>query len=326
MKKFLALVMAMMMILAMGTVAFADEVNAVTYTPTTKATFNTIDKTYTSENNVVVNETLTFTSTADGSNPDGGTAKLTVAELKVDSLKPGTLTVTIPSLSVAGIYKWTITETPGNTAGVTYSNDTVHVIVLVGYDNEKHALEILETEYYIKNENDTKTYELVNTFNSGSFSVEKEVTGNMANENDKFEITVTLTSTKPIGTTIDMAGNKVAPSAWTEVNGTWTYSSTMNYSKAGGAKTFSDIPVGVTVTVVENTNDDMMHGYKQVSITGNGELTITDATNAEIVVTNNKNATIETGISMDNAPYMMIMALVVLAGAAMLLKKRAYND
>lgn len=326
MKKFLALVMAMMMILAMGTVAFADKVS---YTATTATEFKEIIKTYTSENNVVVNETLTFASTAAKTNPDGGDANLSVADLIVSSLNPGTLTVTIPSLSKVGTYEWTIKENAGSTAGVTYSTDEVHVIVYVGYDNDTNSLKILNTTSYIKKENGTKAKTFENTFKSGEFTVEKKVIGDMASKNDEFEITVTLTSDKKVGTDVSLAGTTVTPSQWTESNGKWTATSKLDYSQAGGAKTFSNIPVGVTVTVSETESD--MNGYTLESIKMGTStftsLTVADDTDAQIVVTNKAgDVNIETGISMDNAPYMMIMALVVLAGAAMLLKKRAYND
>lgn len=343
MKKFLALVMAMLMILAMGTVAFADENEQPaawngTYTATDKTTFSEITKTYTSENNVVVNETLTFTPTAKKDNPDGGNANLTVANLVVTSLNPGTLTVTIPSLSKVGTYEWTIKENAGSTAGVTYSNAEVHVIALVEYDNVNHKLVLAKTTSYIKKIDGSKASEFNNTFKSGSFSVAKDVIGNMANENDVFTIKVTLTSTVPIGTNLTVCGETVVPSAWTEnkEQKTWTYTKTLEISDKDGAQSFSDIPTGVTVTVEETNAGD----YDRVGIysgkytvadttvagTEFKKLTVEDTTSDEITAVNSKTSTIETGIFMDNAPYMMIMALVVLAGAAMLLKKRAYND
>lgn len=333
MKKILALILALTLVLSMGAVAFADEEPwDGTYTATDKTTFNEIVKTYTSENNVIVNETLSFTSTAQTTNPDGGLANLTVADLEVSSLNPGTLAVTIPSLSVAGVYEWTIKETAGNTAGVTYSTAEVHVIVLVEYDNDNYALKIASTTSYIKKENGEKAKTFENTFKSGSFTVAKNVEGNMANENDEFEIAVTLTSSKPIGTNVELAGTTVTPSQWTknDDNSTWTYTSTLNYSEKDGAKTFSNIPVGVTVTVSENQAVEKMGGYTYDS-TKVGEddftsLTVADNTDADIVVTNTKAQEIDTGISTDSLPYIMLLGVVALIGVVMFIKRRAYND
>ena len=332
MKKIISLILALMLVLCMGVAAFAEEGTTWdgTYAPTDERTFNEIVKTYESENSVVVNETLSFTSAAATTNPDGGTANLTVADLVVSSTTPGTLAVTIPSLSKAGIYEWTITETAGNTAGVTYSQDEVHVIVYVVYDNENHALKIADVNSYIKKAEDgTKAKTFTNTFKSGSFTVAKDVTGNMANVNDEFEITVTLTSTNPIGTNISVAGTTVTPADWS-TSAPYTYTFTTNYSKIGGAKTFSDIPVDVSVSVSENSSDDNMKGYTYVSTkvgtTDFTGMTIADDTASDIVVTNDKGTEIDMGISTDSLPYVMLLGIVTMIGAAMLIKRRATNN
>lgn len=360
MKKFLSFALALVMILSLGVVAFADEsANAggvqdsskVTYTATAETIFSEIEKTYNSENSVAVNETLSFTSTASTSNPDGGTANLTVADLTVSSLTTHKLKVTIPSLSEAGEYEWTIKETAGNTAGVTYSTAEVHVIVLVEYDNENHKLVIgnkpdgsYDITSYIKKENGSKAKTFENTFKSGSFTVAKDVIGNMANENDEFEISVTLTSTKPIGTKVNLAGTTVTPSQWTEVMNSegrvtsWTYTSTLTYSDIAGAKTFADIPTGVTVTVSENK--DKMNGYTQngiysgdytvdgTTVTGTGfkRFAVADDNNAKITVVNQKTSTIETGVSMDSIPYVVLLTVACLGLVVLFTKKRAARD
>ncbi len=334
MKKFLSMMLALVLVLSMSTIAFAAEGEPTwngKYTATAETTFNEILKTYTSENNVVVNETLSFTSTAETTNPDGGTANLTVADLKVSSLNPGTLAVTIPSLSMAGIYEWTIKETPGNTAGVTYSNAEVHVIVLVEYDNTKHALKIADTNSYIRREDGKKAETFDNTFKSGSFTVAKDVDGNMANENDAFEITVTLTSTKPIGTNVTLAGETVTPDQWTNNEDSYTCTSTLNYSEIGGAKTFSDIPDGVTVSVVEDTATDKMNGYTFDNTNGNKEnkfsMNVADANNNEaVVVKNTKGKVIETGITLDSMPYILMLAVVFMGLFVFFSKKRMMRE
>lgn len=318
MKKILPILFVMALTLGISTavVAFAEE-KAVTYTATEERTFNEVEKTYTSENDVVVKETLSFTSTANKKNPDGGTANLKVSDLEVTSSETTKIPVTIPSLSQAGTYRWTIKENKGDTAGVKYNtDDTIHIIVLVVYDNDTHALKIANTTSYIEKIDGTKAKTLDNEFESGTFTVAKNVTGNMANENDKFEIAVTLTSDKKIGTDVTLAGQTIEPKNWTEVkddDGTvtgWKYVCTLDYSEADGAKTFSDIPVGVEVTVAEN--EEKLNGYTYVSTKMGeddfAELTVTDADDAAIVVTNKKGASIDTGISLDSLPYVLMLS------------------
>lgn len=334
MKKILSLALALVLVLSMSTVAFAAEGKSTwdgNYTATDETTFNEIVKTYTSENNVVVNETLSFTSTAQTTNPDSGTANLTVADLDVSSLTPGTLAVTIPSLSEAGTYEWTIKETAGNTAGVAYSTAEVHVIVLVEYDNTNHALKIANTTSYIKAENGEKAKTFDNTFKSGSFTVAKDVEGNMANENDEFEIAVTLTSTKPIGTNVTLAGTIVTPDQWTNNEGSYTCTSTLNYSEIGGAKTFSDIPDGVTVSVVENTAADKMNGYTFDNTNNNKDnnfsMNVEDAdNNTAVVVKNTKGEEIATGITLDSMPYILMLAVVFMGLFVFFSKKRMMRE
>lgn len=342
MKKIISLVLAMMLVLTMGAVAFAD---TVVYTPTVATTFKEIVKTYTSENNVVVNETLTFTSTAKTTNPDGGTANLTVANLTVSSLNPGALTVTIPSLSVAGKYEWVIKENAGKTPGVTYSTDEVHVLVLVEYDNVTKALKIANTTSYImgtEGKNDdgtpvvTKKKDFTNTFKSGSFTVAKDVEGNMSNLNDEFSISVVLTSANKPGTKMTVAGDVIGPDAWEYMSETkvWQYSCVKEYSEAGGLKTFSDIPVGVSVTVYEtSTEPEDINGYtfegiyigKAKQNGGVAELTVADDTIADITVKNTNESTIITGVSTESLPYIVLIGVVALVGAAMIIRRRAYN-
>lgn len=368
MKKLLSIMLALVMILSMSTVAFADDnqnaddnqaTGDIVYTPTTELHFKEIVKTYTSENNVVVNETLSFTSTPCENNPDyevdgdgkvlDSVANLTVADLTVNSLNPGTLTVTIPILSQVGTYEWIIKENSGNIAGVTYSEDEVHVIVLVEYDNTQNALKVAQTSSYIKKNSDgNKTKTFTNTFASGSFTVEKDIYGNMARKDDAFEVIVTLTSTKPIGTKIKVAGNEVAPGAWKEQKDNqgniigYTYTDTFNYSKLTGTRAFTDIPTGVTVTVAETQTEANLKGYthdgvyngkiewdddNERIVTGefNG-LKVASDTNAKVVVLNHKTSSVETGIALDSMPYFLMLAVACMGLVVFFMKKRSTRE
>lgn len=373
MKKLFSLTLALLLILSMTATAFADdevieepgqggqptEWNG-TYTASDTTTF-TIKKTYTSDNNVVVNEKLTFTSTAATTNPDDGTANLTIPELTVDGLTED-ITVTVPSYSTAGIYDYTIKETAGSTAGVTYTSAEIKVQVLVEYDNDAHKLVIGNPKdatsgitYYIvktgQGESATKVDTFTNTFNSGSFSVAKDVIGNMASESETFGITVTLTSSKKVGTKIKVGGVEVDPvgteekPTWTydETKKVYTYTTTLNISEKDGATTFSDIPAGVTVTVAENDvgTDNKVNGYDYkgiytgtytvsgTDVTGTqftSPLTITGSTNDKITVVNSKSAAVATGISLDTVPYFLMLAVACVGMFLVLSKKRAYRE
>lgn len=324
MKKLISLALALVLILSLSTVAFAAE---VTYAPSDATSFSTILKSYNSENNVQVSEILNFTSAPDEDNPTN--TNLTVDPLTVSNgLSDLPITVHIPSYSQVGVYKYTISEGAGNTAGVAYTDSTIRVVVMVEYDNTNNKLVIGNVNSYILADNGVKTNEFENEFKSGSFSVAKQVTGNMANRNDEFDITVTLTAPqgKVIRTPIQVAGTAVTADQWT--NG--VYTTTLTLSHADGATTFSDIPVGVTVTVSEDTTAEKMNGYTYAS-TKIGEsdftsLTIADDTNSAIVVTNDKTVGVDTGISMDAMPYVLLLSVACVGLFLFISKKRMMRE
>lgn len=339
MKKIISLVLAMMLVLTMGAVAFADD---VVYTPT-EATSFTIKKTYDSENQVVVNETLKFKVEADDDNPSDVTLTVgTNNEVAISALET-VITVTVPSYSKAGVYKYTISEIAGSTPGVEYTDSVIKVQVLVEYDNDNYKLVIGNPKdadtgitYYIEKIDGKKADTFENTFKSGSFTVAKDVEGNMSRLDDEFSISVILTSANKPGTKMTVAGDVIGPDAWeyNSESNVWQYSCVKNYSEIGGSKTFSDIPVGVSVKVFEtdtaNINDygfvRIECGDSKAKVNGNSaELTIADDTNADFVVVNKKESTIITGISTDSLPYIVLIGVVALVGAAMIIRRRAYN-
>lgn len=363
MKKILSTLLALVLVLSLATVAFADTTE-VTYGPTTNSkTFSEIVKYYKSENDVAVTETLSFTQeTAKDEqgtqlNPDGGVAKLNLGTVSVEATafseaskqtngtyKVGTLEITIPSgLTKPGEYEWIIKETKGTTPGVTYDTDKeIHVLAYVGYDNEAKTLKLIEATSYIKKiGNSGKVSDFTNEFKSGSFTVKKDVIGNMANENDKFVINVTLTSANKPGTTIKCAGTPVAPNAWTQKDNSWTYTHKLEISESSNEQTFSDIPVGVTVsTVVEETPGDGYTFVKTVigdytinatnlTVTTGNEFTsfnVDDTTVNKITIINKNEATIETGIALDSMPYFLMLAVACMGLVFFTMKKRATRE
>ncbi len=333
-KKLMALVLAMGMVFGMSTTAFAEDVK---YDASDATTF-TIEKAYTSEEDFVPGETLSFTIGADDNNPDDSKL-ISIGEnnqYKVSTdTKNQAITVNVPSYNKAGIYNYTIVEQKGTTAGVTYdTTKTIYVTVLVEYDNENKKLVIGNEAvdgivYFIKEMNGVKTDEFSNKFNTNDFTIEKDVQGNMANENDKFEVTVTMTSTKDILTSITVAGQTVTADNWTKTEGTYTYTTQLRISESGGAVTIADVPYGVRVKVEEtNAGDYTLLGY----VVNNGEKSTNvpifeiDSTDNAVVVVNEKTSEVDTGIFVDSIPYIVMLALV--CGAAVLFvanKKRSIN-
>ena len=314
------------------------------YTPSTATSF-TIKKSYTSASGLVPGETLNFTvKCTDSPVERGGTVPMiSIGQNNsysvTENQKDQSITVAVPSYSVAGIYKYEIKETEGQTAGVTYETDkTIYVAILVEYDNENHKLVIGNGEgvdgvvCYIENRNGTKTDTFANTFATGSFTVAKDVQGNMADENDEFTIQVTLTSDKEVLTKIKVAGQDVGTKEWTTSESgrtkTWTYTTTLKLSEYGGATTFANIPAGVTVSVAEETqlgSEYKLKGYKidnAEKLEEEAEFTVANGDNKSVVVVNERTKEVDTGVNLDSLPYILLL-LAVCAGLVFFVTRKS---
>ena len=83
--------------------------------------------------------------------------------------------------------------------------------------------------------------------------------------------------------------------------------------------TFGNLPAGVTYTVTETPVD----GYTTNNIEQKG--TIVAGLN-EVTFINEKSGTIDTGVTTENLPYVLLIGFVVLAGVALLIKRKAHNN
>ena len=88
--------------------------------------------------------------------------------------------------------------------------------------------------------------------------------------------------------------------------------------------TLKNVPIGATLNVTEEAT-----GYS-FSMTFNGTaasnlITVQEGSNA-IVVTNNLDATPDTGVMMDSLPYILILAVVVAIGVIVFIRKRRNRD
>lgn len=174
MKKLIAMLLAIVMVLSFATVAFADETTGPELKMESKVETVglTLRKLYevTGETNDVANslhpqEVLTFTSTPSKDNPDYKTNygddlskmnNLSISTLDVDG-QNGTMSITLPKYTAVGEYEYTIKETAANNQGVTYSTEEIKITVLVTYDYEykttdNGGIDTDDTNYGLKTE------------------------------------------------------------------------------------------------------------------------------------------------------------------------------
>ena len=345
MKKILAILLALILVLA-NVAALAEEAK---YNPSTAFTFKPLPKEYevigASDEALYPQETLSFTVTAAEDNPDGGDAVITVGanadnKVAVTGVNGNDLQINVPAFSLPGLYHFTIKEVEGNTQGVTYNTDTeIGISVLVTFNADDAAqLEVVNTAD-LKNfgitakgegENKEKVEELTNKYELGSLTVSKEVTGNLGDRNQLFDIKVTFEAEGDVLSDITVETEstgtnpaKVAMADWE--NGTAEVDIQL---KHGESLTFKDIPANVTYTVVEDEKHaaddpngaDGSTGYTVTYDGDEGEIAAGETSEASI--TNDKNITIDTGVALESVPYIMILAVTMIGAALLVLRKR----
>jgi len=227
----------------------------------------------------------------------------------------GTASVNLPLFDQVGVYTYPVTETAGNTAGMDYDPATYYIVVTVinnpAYpaEGEPEFLRVLT----LKNANNLKTDAFENDFDAGDLTVDKEITGNFADPDDEFTITVTVTPDP--GKVI-----KATPIVWntnnvTDLNGVFTAVYTL---KAGESFTIENLPYDVSYTVVET----QFPGYDAPQYDGEatGDM---DMASISTTIINNRDTTVNTGISLDSLPYILILGFAA-SGMGLLFFRRRH--
>lgn len=340
MKKALAVMLAATMTLSMGMTAFADTVS-----PSTAKTFEFTKNYTTSEGSDVGEypaETLKFTVEAATTNPTGDPG-ITIEDQTVDN-NPDKIIVKIPAYSTVGKYNYTVTERAGKTQGVTYSNVSFGVQVVASYNDAHTAIET-QVVFTTSDGQSGKIEGITNYYDLGTLEVSKVVTGSLGSRDKEFEVTVTLTSDKPVKSAIsykekynDEDYTKLLASAWTGSDEAG-YTAVVTVTVKHGEKVdFANLPYGVEWTVKEDdyTSGDansengydapkysVNNGTSAEATDGVGETIATNSAEDTVEITNNKGVEVDTGIVLDSAPYILLLALAVLGMFGFVSKKRS---
>lgn len=329
-KRGFAALLALTLALGMSVSAFAADETADTGTAEAKAvTEKDYQLTHTDTQSKSPEETFTFTATAakvtDANNPDGTAVtteqmpKLTITVDKYNEGEAGSanskkalhFTKDKPFPSV-GIYTYDVTETVGNTAGVGYNKEKLQLKVTVFHDAETSKIK----EAYAFTVDGNKGADIVNTYSAGTLQVGKHVHGNLGNKEQKFNITVTLTAPEgqTVNSTITYGDKQITPEDFKNDNGTVQ----VRISLADEEKiVFYNVPYGVKYDVVEDTYE----GYNTSYSNGKASGTIEKAhTVADIF--NEKVGSVDTGVILHSAPYVLLLVGVGAAAVAFLILKK----
>jgi len=185
-----------------------------------------------------------------------------------------------------GEYYYTITEDAPPVAGVTYHSTEIILVVTViqNGDNEQVRVAAVHCETPMSPSYDnpsTKSDDITNTYSAGKFSINKQVTGNLGDRNQYFEVTVSFESEKPVNAPIyyyggsyssgdgDVGGYGAADNkeiavnvgGFTKEDGENVYKATATIKvKDNDTVYFDNIPYGVTYTVTETDYTDAADG------------------------------------------------------------------
>lgn len=324
MKKFVAILLTLMLVLGIGA-AVADEGPA---TPTTDLTDHEtvkIKKVYKLEGaGTSPVETFTLEQVGDGTVTNGEATSapalgtITGAAFAEGAATAngttGEITVALPEYTSVGVYEYTLQEVAGTTAGVTYYGETIKLVVTVvnGKNNDLLRIAGVHTE-----SSGVKSDTFENTYRAGTLNVSKTVTGNLGDKNKYFEFKVTLTGVegKTYGDSYAVSGGSKDDNPKSIVIG----QETTFMLKHGDTLSIANLPYNVTYTVTETADADY-------ETTKTGDRGTIGAATQTAAFTNNKNGSIDTGVTTENLPYVLLIGFVVLAGAALLIKRKAHNN
>ncbi len=337
MKKLISLMLALMLVFSLATVAMADEGGDSEPTTPTDMTSVTITKNYETANTGTKSpgeefkftiQKTSVTDAADGVTinnmpiPTIGTVTYSAGEAGT-ATKSKNITVTLPEYTSVGIYTYTIKETAGATAGVTYyGNDIRLVVTVIQGDNGKVRVAAVHTEIPTDdNQTPAKSNTFSNVYSAGSLSVKKTVTGNLGDQTKPFTVTVEFTAPggKTVGEAIsytdDAVGKTIATTDWK--NGVASVDITLKHDET---VTFTNIPYDVTYTVTEV--DYTSDGYKAAAYAYDDSNKKIDSVSENVTITNEKSVTVDTGITLDSLPFVLILAVCAGAVVLFVIKRR----
>lgn len=301
---------------------------------------------------------LTMTVQNDGlpvTYPQGAiTANLGLVVTSINETNGNTtgFTVDLPDFTIPGKYTYVFQENDPNVAGVV-ANDNLYQVTVWALQDETNTTggnQIKEcgvklSQVELKNnayvEVKGKLSSVENTYQAGTVTITKSVTGNMGNKSTKFNFKVVLESDKPVNSTVVSTGDKTFTFT---ANDNGKYTAEQTYKLADGETwTITNLPFGVTYTVYEMNGEGepatavaqgntLTAESKTYTVSYDAAKTGTLSASVEkhqiaTTVTNNcGDDTIDTGVILDNAPYMLMLAVVAGGAMTLVIKKRREEE
>lgn len=323
MKKTLAgIVLAIALCMGMTTTALATSDNVTASGESTATLEWNYEKASGGVSSTYPVETVTFTVTADEGNP--ANSHVSIGSLNPVDAVSDVITVNLPSYGTVGVYNYTVVASGSNALGMTRdADDMTFKIQVVAKFNQTH--DAIETEvYFLDSAGESKIEGIVTTYDHGTLTVEKQVEGNLGSRSETFDVVVSFTNKTGKIAYNDITYYVPGDSTPKTIEGrSIAYSPTASVTvplKHGESVTFSNIPAGITYAVAETAPD----GYTVTISEHDGTISADNAD--EVTVTNTKNASVNTGVILDNMPIVAAAAVAIAGVVALLaLKRRRAN-
>lgn len=243
--------------------------------------------------------------------------------------------VTQLGINKVGKYYFKVKEVAGSKPGVTYDHRTRVLLVSALNNVDEDGKLLTGLKFYaalyefdeVTSEMGTKiegSKAFDNSYDAYTINLSKEVRGGFADRNKEFTFNIVFTPATG-KTSADYVGATVVKNGNTE---TWAIDSSVTHTvqlKHGDTFTINNLPEGVTYTITEDFDDANW-------TTTVGSVTTKEATgtvtkeNTSVEYVNKNTETPDTGVILDNAPYIALMMIVVAGAAVMVIKKRRHYE
>ena len=137
-------------------------------------------------------------------------------------------------------------------------------------------------------------------------SITKIVSGNLGDRSRDFDFSVTCSEAMGAGTGYTLSSD----------HKTATFDLHHNESVV-----LKDVPIGSTLTVSETAVNGYTTTIKANNVDVSAGYTVINGTGQNITVTNTKSGIVDSGIIMDNLPYVILLEIALFGGAILLLRK-----
>lgn len=295
-------------------------------------------------------ETFTLEQVGDGVVKKGGATTapalgtITGAHFEVgDATANGAskdITITLPNnFTTPGIYEYTLKEVVGTNAGVAYRAESkpIKLVVTVVSDDagNLYRYAAVHTE-----ESGDKSDEFGNTYSANSLTLTKKVQGNGADRNKHFEFVIKLTGEngKTYAEKYDITGN-AGFDATKSASSIAVGGEVHVWLKNDGTATIANLPkdvqweiteVGAATATEGNNAGKVVNGEYVVTVpaNANGSISVAEnaSTNNSVEFINKSTVNVDTGVILDNAPYILMLAVVAGGAMTLVIKKRREEE